>query len=92
MASIEAFNAAKNVVSMYGAFFKIVAQEIGMERALALRRKVGESFGPILAEMFKEPDLKKVAAKYEEMYKGFGLAKSNVETHKDSIQDSEMCI
>jgi len=83
MASIEAFNAAKNMASMYGAFFKTVAQEIGMERALALQSKAYETFGPELAEMFKEPDLKKVASKIQEMYTSSGtVAETNVEPTK----------
>jgi len=87
MASIEAFNAAKNWVSMYGAFFKTVAQEIGMERAVDLQRKVGETYGPGLAEMFKEPDLNKLASQINEMNKSYGIvAETNVEPTKIVIK------
>ena len=83
MASTEAFNAAKNVVGMYGIFFKTVAQEIGMERALALQSKAYETFGSELAEMFKEPDLNKLASQINEMNKGYGtVAETNVEPTK----------
>lgn len=87
MASIEAFNAARNVASMYGAFFKTVAQEIGMERALALQSKAYETFGPEMAEMFKEPDLKKVASQINEMNTSYGtVAEINVEPTKIVIK------
>ncbi len=82
-ASIEAFNAAKNMASMYGAFFKTVAQEIGMDRAIALQRKVGETFGPEMAEMLKEPDLNKLASQINEMNTRSGtIAEINVEPTK----------
>jgi len=80
MATEDAFNAAKVVFTMYGGFFKDVAAEIGMERALALHAKTGESFAAMLAAMTKERlggrefDLKTLAAvESEGAARGFGM-------------------
>ena len=70
---MEAFTAAKNMASVYGMFFKAVAQEIGMERALTLQSKANEGYVTTYIELFKEPDLKKVAAKVTEMSNGLGM-------------------
>jgi hypothetical protein len=59
MASEVAFNAAKSVFTMYGAFFKTVAQEIGMERALALHAEYGEAWGAVLADTLKKQGIEK---------------------------------
>lgn len=59
MTSEIAFNAAKNVYTMYGAFFNTVAQEIGKERALSLHSKYGETWGAMLADMLKKPGIER---------------------------------
>ena len=50
----DTFNGAKNESSFFYAYFNAVAQEIGMERALALATKTFESMGTKLGKMIKE--------------------------------------
>jgi hypothetical protein len=66
-----AFNAAKSVYTMYGAFFKAVAQEIGMDRALALHAEYGEAWSAVWAEMLKRKDVEK---ELKEMAEGMGFS------------------
>jgi hypothetical protein len=54
MGSEAAFNAAKGAFSMYGALLKDVAQDIGMEKALALHARRGEDFGAMTAGMIRD--------------------------------------
>jgi len=49
----DTFTSATNAFSMYGGFFKDVAQEIGREKALSLYAKQGELIGTMLAGMMK---------------------------------------
>ena len=51
--SEEVFDASKNGFSTYGKFFKAVAKEIGMERALELHGPGYEDYGPVFDEMFR---------------------------------------
>jgi len=75
----EAFNAASSVATIYGGFFKSVAQEIGMERALALHAKLGEPFGIQIGEAFKQkfgkkkPDTESLKAVFQPMMTSFGF-------------------
>ena len=39
MAQDEIFEATKKVYGLYGAFFKVVADELGTEKALAFNKK-----------------------------------------------------
>jgi len=63
---------------MYGLFFKTVAQEIGMERALAIHAKLGEPFGIQIGEAFKQkfgnkkPDTESLKAIFQPIYTSFG--------------------
>jgi len=74
-----AFNAATSVATMYGGFFKAVAQEIGMERALALHAKLGEPFGVQIGEALKKkfgnkkPDTEGLKAMFQPMIASFGF-------------------
>ena len=74
------FNAAKESFSFYGGFFKDVAQEVGLEKALALHANQGKPFGAALAGMLKEElGRKKLnVAAFESVYmkaaEGFGLS------------------
>lgn len=54
MATQDAFNAAKMAFAMYGRFLNGVAQEIGLEKALALHSRQGELFGAMLGAAIKE--------------------------------------
>ena len=50
----EKFDGAKNAFSLYRAFFNEVAQEIGMEKAVALDAKVGKAMNAGIGKMMKE--------------------------------------
>ena len=52
--SERAFNATMNMMGMYGAFFNVVAQKIGMEKAIDLMSKADENLGASLGKMTKE--------------------------------------
>jgi hypothetical protein len=54
MAGEEVFQAAKKVYGLYGAFFKAVAEEIGMDSALALHVQAHEDQGVASGRMLKE--------------------------------------
>jgi hypothetical protein len=80
MAREDAFDAAKAAFGMYGGFLKDVAQEIGMEKALALYAKQGQPFGAMMAGMTKEQlgdkefDVKTFASVLSGGYQMIGLA------------------
>ena len=54
MAIEDTFNGAKNAQTFFYAYFNAVAQEIGMERALALNTKMAEVMGANMGKMIKE--------------------------------------
>jgi len=54
MAREDAFNAAKATSTLLGGFFKDVANEIGLEKALSLYAKHGEVLGAMMARAVKE--------------------------------------
>jgi hypothetical protein len=54
MAREDAFNAAKATSTLLGGFFKDVANEIGLEKALSLYAKHGEVVGAMMARAVKE--------------------------------------
>jgi hypothetical protein len=54
MAIQDAFNGAKNAFAFYGAYLNTVAQELGMERALALHTRMLEGMGPTQGKAIKE--------------------------------------
>ena len=54
MATEEVFEAAKKVYGLYGAFYKVVAQELGTEKALDLHAKAHEEQGIASGKLLKE--------------------------------------
>ena len=54
MSNEEVFEAAKKLFSLYGSFFKTVAQEVGMEKALDLHTRAHEEQGIASGKMLKE--------------------------------------
>jgi len=52
--SEKAFDATKSVMGMFGAFFKAVAQEIGMDRAFGLLSETFDGLGAMAGKMTKE--------------------------------------
>jgi hypothetical protein len=54
MALQDTFNGAKTAFTFYAAYLSTVAQEIGMERALALESKMLETLGTVQGKMIKD--------------------------------------
>jgi hypothetical protein len=54
LAQEDAFKAATTALSLYGAYLSAVAQEIGMDRALAIQNKTFESMGAHQGQMMRE--------------------------------------
>ncbi len=50
----DAFNAAKAAFSLYGGFFKDMAEEVGLEKAVSLHAKQSAAFDALLVGMIKE--------------------------------------
>jgi len=64
MAIEDTFNGAKNAFTLFFAYLNTVAQEIGMERALALNTKMCEAMGAARGKMMKEQsDIKEFDAR-----------------------------
>ncbi len=78
MAIEDTFNGAKNAQTFFYAYFNAVAEEIGMERALALVTKMAESMGAKTGKMIKEQsgveefDAKSAALQVINMAEGLG--------------------
>ncbi len=53
MSKKDLFNATKQTMSLYGGFFKDVAQEVGMEKALVMHANQGKAVGAGLAATLK---------------------------------------
>jgi hypothetical protein len=62
MITEEVFDAYKDGFSTYGKFFKAVAKEIGMEKALELHGSGYEDYGPVFDEWFKTLSLDELSA------------------------------
>jgi len=54
MSREQIYTATKGTFSLLGGFLKDVAQEIGMDKALAVYANQGETFGKMLTGMIKE--------------------------------------
>jgi len=54
MATEDVFRGAKTALIFLNAYLNVVAQEIGMERAIALQTKMCESMGAMQGKMMKE--------------------------------------
>ena len=54
MTNEEVFQAATKIYSLYGTFFKTVAQEVGLEKALALHTQAHKEQGVVSGKLLKE--------------------------------------
>jgi hypothetical protein len=54
MSKKDSYNATKQTFQVYGGFFKEAAQEMGMDKALALHGNQGKPMGAALAGMLQE--------------------------------------
>lgn len=92
MAIEDIFNGAKNAMVLYYAFFNTVAQEIGMERTLALVAKTDETMGVMQGKMMKEQmgikelDAKTVFPLIKAVYEGFGIVMEVIEESPTAVR------
>ena len=54
MTKEDVFNAWVGTMSMYGAFFSLVAREVGMEKALKMHAAGAEPFGDRMGRALKD--------------------------------------
>jgi hypothetical protein len=90
MANEEIFEATKKVYGLYGAFFKVVADELGAEKALEMHAKAHEDQGLIAGKMLKDkfsdesPDLQKLGTILKESNLSIGID-CNLDQSTDSL-------
>jgi hypothetical protein len=93
----DAFNASVGSMNMYGALFKLVVKEVGIDRALKLNSAVAELYGDQMGKALKESladkkfnikDLNKVLIP---MLKGWGISPEIKETSKSITLRMDKC-
>lgn len=88
--SEEVFQASKKVYGLYGAFFKTVAQEIGIEKALDLHVQANEELGIASGKMLREQlaeegyDIQKLASVLRESNLSIGIDSELVQASSTS--------
>lgn len=91
MAIEDIFNGAKNAYTTFYAYFNAVAEEIGMERALALYTKLFEAGGATQGKMIKEQsgveelDAKAAALLVINFLEGGGLSSEVIEESPQKV-------
>jgi hypothetical protein len=91
------FAATKGAFSLFGSYLKDVAQEIGMERALALYANQGQTFGSMLTGMIqeklgdKELDTATIAAVLSDAADGFGMTAKIEQSQTTVIMENLRC-
>jgi hypothetical protein len=91
MSSEEVFEASKNGFSTYGKFFKAVAKEIGMERALELHGSGYEDYGPVLDPWFRTLSLEELGANIGGMLTSLGYYFKISQTSDSVIVTNHRC-
>lgn len=93
----DVFNGAVNGFIQAGVFFSTVAQEIGMERALALYAKTCETMGVGMGQMMKEQmgikelDAKTSISVAEAVVNTYGISLEAEETPKSVLLKMRQC-
>ena len=91
MSGKEVFDGTKYGFSTYGKFFKAVAKEIGVERALELHGSGYEHYGPVLDEMFKTLSLEELGDNIGGMLTSQGIDSKISQTHNSVIATNYRC-
>jgi hypothetical protein len=92
----EAYQAAKKIFGLYGAFFDLVAQQIGVEKALDLHIKAHERLGIMAGKLLKDklgkerPDLKELGNILRESNLGIGIESEVADMNPTSIVFSNL--
>lgn len=91
MAQEEVYQATKKIFGLYGAFFNLVAQQIGIERALDLHIKAHERLGITAGKVLKEklgkakPELQSLGNILRESNLSIGIESEVAEMNQTSI-------
>ncbi|MCW4035929.1 MAG: hypothetical protein NWE75_01930 [Candidatus Bathyarchaeota archaeon] len=88
MSREEVFNAAAGMMMMYGNFLKEVAEEIGMERTVALHKRHGESTGAMIVNELQKLEgfnTEALGAIMDQMYRPMGIINIEFEAAPDSL-------
>ena len=91
MWSEDVFDASKDGFSTYGKFFKVVAKEIGMDRALELHGIGYEDYGPVFDEMFKTLSLEELSTNIGGMLTSMGMDSKISQTSDRVIATAHRC-
>lgn len=87
----DTFNGAKNAYIEFFAYINIVAQEIGMEEAIALKTKTSEAMGATQGQMIKEQagveefDAKAAALLTQKAIEGLGISSETIEESPQKV-------
>jgi hypothetical protein len=90
MTEEQVFQATRKIYALYGAFFKAVAQEVGIERALALHTQAHEDQGIASAKLLKAKigneqfDIQKLGSVLQESNLSIGIVSELVRTSPSS--------
>jgi hypothetical protein len=92
----EVYQATKKIFGLYGAFFDLVAQQIGIEKALDLHIKAHERLGITAGKLFKDklgkevPDLQELGNILRESNLGIGIESEVADMNPTSIVFSNL--
>ena len=92
----EVYQATKKIFGLYGAFFDLVAQQIGIEKALDLHIKAHERLGIAAGKLFKDklgkerPDLQELGNILRESNLSIGIESEVADMNPTSIVFSNL--
>lgn len=92
----EVYQATKKIFGLYGAFFDLVAQQIGIEKALDLHIKAHERLGITAGKLLKDklgkerPDLQELGNILRESNLGIGIESEVADMNPTSIVFSNL--
>jgi len=97
MASEDAFNTWVGSMNMYGALFKLVVKEIGLDKALKLNAAVGGLYGDQMGKALKEQlagkkfNIKNLNKVLTPMFIGWGVSPEIKESSKSITLRMDKC-
>ncbi len=97
MSSEDIYKVARNIFGRYGAFFNIVAREIGMEKALELHAEAHRELGVATADTLRESmkgvafDLETLGPLLRDGNISHGLVSEMVETPSSILLKNSRC-
>jgi hypothetical protein len=82
--NVDVFNATKNGFTTYGKFFKTVADEIGMERALELHSSVYTDYGHMINQIYREQTVEEASGTIGGILGSMGY-EADISTTEDTV-------